>query len=73
MSSPSRIRYLLNGDDPQIAGIDVTEFTANSCRGAGLIVGHRRGASIVAIVKQRDWRNTSTFKKYYEAPLSRLN
>ena len=52
----------------KLASINVTQFTAHSYRGAGLSAAHQSGASIKSKVKHGDWRNISTFKKYYVAP-----
>lgn len=51
-----------------LAGIDVTQFSAHSYRGAGLSAAKARGASLNSIVAHGCWRNVSTFNTYYSAP-----
>ena len=52
----------------KLAGIDTTQFTAHSYRGAGLSAAHSKGASIEKIVEHGNWSNVDTFHSYYNAP-----
>ena len=50
------------------SGIDTTQFSGHSFRGAGLSHAHEKGASIERIVQAGCWSNVSTFKTHYLAP-----
>lgn len=50
------------------SGIDSSQFTAHSFRGAGLSAAYAHGASIESIVKHGCWTNVNTFKRHYLAP-----
>jgi hypothetical protein len=52
----------------RLAGIDTTQFTAHSYRGAGLSAAHSRGASIDKIVASGNWKDAETFHSFYSAP-----
>lgn len=52
----------------EMAGIDVTQFSGHSYRGAGLSCAMNRGASLDQIVKAGCWKNAETFKRHYYGP-----
>lgn len=51
-----------------LAGIDTTQFSAHSYRGAGLSQASAKGASSKDILSAGDWTNITTFQSYYNAP-----
>ena len=52
----------------KLAGIDDSQFSSHSYRGAGLSCALNHGANIMQIVKAGSWSNTDTFKRHYFAP-----
>lgn len=50
------------------AGIDTSEFTGHSYRGAGLSNAYNHGANIKQIITAGCWSNVDTFKRFYLAP-----
>lgn len=52
----------------KMAGIDTTQFTGHSFRGASLSNAYQHGANINQIVCAGSWTNTETFKRHYFAP-----
>ena len=57
-------KYLLK--TMSLAGIDTTCYKAHSYRGIGPSIMSRKGASPAKIMEQGDWRNVSTFHRYYD-------
>ena len=56
-------RYILT--TMQLAGIDTQVFKAHSARGIFPSLMKRKGASASTIMQQGDWRNCSTFERFY--------
>ena len=56
-------RYILT--TMQLAGINTEVFKAHSARGTFPSLMKRKGASASIIMQQGDWRNCSTFERYY--------
>ena len=52
------------------SGIDTTTFKPGSTRSASVSAAARFGASAEQIIKQGDWSNLGTFKKFYNKPLN---
>jgi len=51
------------------AGIDVTQFSSHSYRGASVSAAQTGGASLDEILQTAGWSNTSTFATFYNRPL----
>ena len=49
----------------QLAGVDISKFTAHSTRSASTTAMYCRGASMDCILQAAGWSNTSTFSKFY--------
>ena len=56
-----------------LAGIDTTVFKAHSYRGAGLTKAFQKGATLDQIIKAGNWKNSSVFSTYYNAPSYEMN
>ncbi len=52
------------------AGVDVTQYTAHSIRGASVSAAHTAGCSLTEVLKAGGWRRKSTFRKYYCLPMA---
>ena len=52
----------------KLAGIDDSQFSSHSFRGAGLSSAFRQGANILQIVNAGSWTNAETFRRHYFAP-----
>ena len=57
------------------AGVDITRFSAHSCRAAATSSSNSAGLSLVKIVKAAEagWSNAGTFAKIYNKPMMREN
>ena len=53
-----------------LSGIDITTFKPGSTRSASVSAAAMCGASAEQILKQGDWSNLGTFKKFYNKPLN---
>lgn len=51
-----------------LAGIDTSQFSSHSYRGAGLSYAYSKGVPIEKIISHGDWQSVNTFHKYYSAP-----
>ena len=54
----------------QSAGIDITKYSAHSCRAASTSNVKVKGLNIAEIVKSAGWSTASTFAKFYDKPVS---
>lgn len=52
------------------AGIDTTEFSAHSTRGAAATAAIKQGVTTAEVLKMADWSTDSTFKRHYYRPNS---
>ncbi|KAI8503709.1 hypothetical protein Bbelb_186800 [Branchiostoma belcheri] len=53
----------------QEAGLDTSNFTRHSTRGASVSAAARRGVSTRDIIKAVNWSTASTFEKFYKKPV----
>ena len=56
----------------QSAGIDTTKYSAHSCRAACTSNVKVKGLNIAEIMKSAGWSTESTFARFYEKPVSKL-
>ena len=54
----------------QSAGIDITKYSAHSCRAASTSNVEVKGLNIAEIMKSAGWSTASTFAKFYDKPVS---
>ena len=54
----------------QSAGIDITKYSAHSCRAASTSNVKVKGLNIAEIMKSAGWSTASTFAKFYDKPVS---
>lgn len=52
------------------AEVDLTTFSAHSCRGASTSAAKKNGLSMAAICKAAGWSNCATFAKHYDREVS---
>ena len=55
------------------AGIDVSKYNTHSCRSAASTGALYKGVHIEDILKQGNWSNLKTFKKFYFKNIENLN
>ena len=55
------------------AGIDVSKYNTHSCRSAASTGASYKGVHIEDILKQGNWSNLKTFKKFYFKNIENLN
>ena len=68
VSRPSLARWLK--EVLKLAGIDTSQYSAHSYRGAGLSNAFYKGAPINKIIQQGNWANVNMFWSHYHAPPS---
>lgn len=54
----------------QSAGIDITKYSAHSCRAASTSNVKVKGLTIAEIMKSAGWSTASTFARFYDKPVS---
>ena len=54
----------------QSAGIDITKYSAHSCRAASTSNVKVKGLNIAEIMKSAGWSTASTFARFYDKPVS---
>ena len=54
----------------QSAGIDITKYSAHSCRAASTSNVKVKGLNIAKIMKSAGWSTASTFARFYDKPVS---
>ena len=54
----------------QSAGIDITKYSAHSCRAASTSNVKVKGLNIAEIIKCAGWSTASTFARFYDKPVS---
>ena len=54
----------------QSAGIDITKYSAHSCRAASTSNVKVKGLNIAEIMKCAGWSIVSTFARFYDKPVS---
>ena len=54
----------------KLAGIDISVFKPHSIRSASTSVAHKCNVSIDVILKAAGWSNESTFRKFYNRPVT---
>ena len=53
----------------QLAGIDITKYSAHSCRAASTSNVKVKGLNIAEIMKSAGWSTASTFARFYDKPV----
>ena len=54
----------------QSAGIDITKYSAHSCRAASTSNVKVKGLNIAEIMRSAGWSTASTFARFYDKPVS---
>lgn len=53
----------------ELAGIDITKYSAHSSRAASTSSCKAKGLNIKEIMKSAGWSNSGTFKEFYDKPM----